>query len=236
MAKSVSLWTLCLLLLASVFVLAQEENAAASANIEIIAQFPDNPFGLITNGQRNNVILSLTNKEAVDYSILSVSGQLTDREDSSKIIRNLTAIRLDTNVSSEATVEIPYTFYSEFAPGELGLTIFVDLLNGENAIRIVGYNGVVTITNPEISWWDPELLFLYVLLGTGAAGLGYLIRDAFFGGSKKTKAKKEEPTVRPTHRDEKGQMVLDESWIPQQHLRSDSPKQSPKMKKRSSRK
>ncbi|KAF7729151.1 Serine/threonine kinase [Apophysomyces ossiformis] len=208
--------------------LAQEENVAASANIEVTAQFPDNPFGLITNGQRNNVILSLNNKDAVDYSVLVVSGQITDREDNTKVVRNLTAIRVDAQVPAEATVDVPYTFYSEFAPGEHGLNIFVDLLNGENIVRIVGYSGVVSITNPEISWWDPELLFLYVLLAGGAVGLGYLIRDAFFGGSKKTKAKKEEPTVRPTHRDEKGQMVLDESWIPEQHLKNNSPKQSPK--------
>lgn len=30
--------------------------------------------------------------------------------------------------------------------------------------------------------------------------------------------KVEETTERPTHRDEKGEMVLDESWIPDHHL------------------
>lgn len=42
----------------------------------------------------------------------------------------LTALRYDLNIPAEGTVEIPYAFYSEFAPGELALTVFVDVLGG----------------------------------------------------------------------------------------------------------
>ena len=75
---------------------------------------------------------------------------------------------------------------------------------------------------------------MYIVLSAVALGVAYIINAAFFGGASPVKAKKasKEPAVKPTHRDDKGQMVLDESWIPQQQL-GKSPKQSPRAKKRS---
>ncbi|KAI8090052.1 uncharacterized protein BX664DRAFT_334581 [Halteromyces radiatus] len=233
MAKLASFWTFFLLLLTTVLVFADETTSTKDTlNIEVVAQFPDNPFGLIVNGQKNGVVLSMTNKDSVDASIIAVSGKVTLVDDESKIIRNLTALRYDTRLPSQATLEVPYEFYSEFAPGELGLTVYVDLVADEKLIRLVGYSGAITVTDPESSLLDAQLLFLYAILAAGAAGVLYVVREAFFGSSKKTPTKAaNEPTVRAAHRDEKGQMVLDESWIPEHHLK-DSPKQSPRAKKR----
>ncbi|KAJ8652148.1 hypothetical protein O0I10_012206 [Lichtheimia ornata] len=241
MAKLSSFWTLLFLVIACTSLVfaqdEQQENPIITADLDITAQFPDNPFGLIVNGQRNKVLLSVTNKEDVDYSVLAVSAKVSHPDNPDKILRNLTALRYDLNIPAEGTVEIPYAFYSEFAPGELALTVFVDVLGGEKIVRVTGYDGLITITDPETSWLDPQLIFLYIVLGAISLGVGYIIREAFFGGAKKTKTKKasKEPAVQPSHRDEKGQMVLDESWIPEHHLKN-SPKQSPRAKKRSNRK
>ncbi|KAI8344271.1 hypothetical protein BC941DRAFT_365539 [Chlamydoabsidia padenii] len=232
MAKLSSFWTLFVLLLASVFVFAQE-TTESTLNIEVVAQFPDNPFGLIVNGQKNGVILTLTNKDKLDASIVNVSGKVTLVGDESKVIRNLPGLRYDSPLVSKATLELPYQFYSEFAPGELGLTVYVDLLADGKPVRIIGYNGNITVTDPETSLLDAQLLFLYAIMAAGTLGVLYIVREAFFGGSqkKKTPTKTDETTVRAAHRDEKGQMVLDESWIPEHHLKN-SPKQSPRAKKR----
>lgn len=82
-------------------------------------------------------------------------------------------------------------------------------------------------------------LVLYAVLLAAAGGVGYIVREAFFVDAKKAKKSKkvEEVAERATHRDEKGEMVLDQSWIPEHHLNLSSPrKTSPKMKKRSSKK
>ncbi|CAO3578974.1 unnamed protein product [Absidia cylindrospora] len=233
MAKLNSFWTLLVFLFATVFVFAEEStNAENTLNVEVVAQFPDNPFGLIANGQKNGVVLTLANKDSVNATIVGVSGKVALVGDNSKVVRNLPALRYDTRLVSKGHLELPYEFYSQFAPGELALTIYVDLLADEKPIRIVGYSGNITVTDPESSLFDAQLLFLYAVLAVGAAGVLYIVREAFFGGSKtKTTPKAAEPTVRATHRDEKGQMVLDESWIPEQHLKT-SPKQSPRAKKR----
>ncbi|KAL0079974.1 hypothetical protein J3Q64DRAFT_1752084 [Phycomyces blakesleeanus] len=232
MAKLTSFWALCLALLATTFVFAQE-SVPASANLEITAEFPDNPFGLIVNGQRNKVVLDLNNKENEAYSVVSVSGRITLAEDHTKIIRNLTALRYELTIPAQTRANVPYTFYSEYTPGELGLEVFVDLQAGDKVIRVVGYSGNITVSEPESSWFDPQLLFLYAVLAAGAAGVAYIVREAYFGG-KKVKVKKDDvPVERPAHRDDKGQMVLDQSWIPEHHLKN-SPRQSPKIKKRPS--
>ncbi|ORZ22093.1 hypothetical protein BCR42DRAFT_367754 [Absidia repens] len=234
MAKFTSFWTLLVLLLSVAFVFAEEPAVNENTlNVEAVAQFPDNPFGLIVNGQKNAVVLTLTNKDAVDASIVGVSGKVTLAGDDSKVLRNLPALRYDARLVSKASLELPYEFYSEFAPGELALTVYVDLLADEKPVRIVGYSGNITVTDPESSLLDAQLLFLYAVMAAGAVGILYVVRQAFFGGStKKPSAKKAaEPTVRAAHRDEKGQMVLDESWIPEHHLKN-SPKQSPRAKKR----
>ncbi|SAM07679.1 hypothetical protein [Absidia glauca] len=223
----------------AMLVFAQETTTEeATLNVEVVAQFPDNPFGLIVNGQKNGVVMTLTNKDAVDASIVGVSGKVTLVGDDSKVLRTLPGLRYDSPLVSKATVELPYQFYSEFAPGELALTVYVDLLADGKPVRIVGYNGNITVTDPETSLLDAQLLFLYAIMAAGALGVLYIVREAFFGGSKKKttasplSTKAAEPTVRAAHRDEKGQMVLDQSWIPEHHLKNSSPKQSPRAKKR----
>ncbi|CAO3595722.1 unnamed protein product [Absidia cylindrospora] len=235
MAKFTSFWTLLVLLLSVAFVFAEEPAVNENTlNVEAVAQFPDNPFGCNdwkwTKECRG---VDIDKQRCCNASIVGVSGKVTLVGDDSKTLRNLPALRYDARLVSKASLELPYEFYSEFAPGELALTVYVDLLADEKPVRIVGYSGNITVTDPESSLFDAQLLFLYAVMAAGVVGILYIVRQAFFGGStKKPSAKKAaEPTVRAAHRDEKGQMVLDESWIPEHHLKN-SPKQSPRAKKR----
>ncbi|KAI9487791.1 MAG: hypothetical protein EXX96DRAFT_554652 [Benjaminiella poitrasii] len=234
MVKIASLWTLGLTLVAGLVSAQTSDNVAT--DVEVTAQFPDNPFGLIVNGQRNKVILDIANKEKTPYTVFAVSGHVSKADDYSKIIRNLTATRYGKVLEAGSTLQIPYNFYSEYAPGEHSLTVFVDLLTEQTVSRIVGYNGTITVTDPEGSWFDLQLIVLYAVLLAGAAGVAYIIREAFFADAKKSKKrtkKIEESAEKPTHRDEKGEMVLDQSWIPEHNLNLKSPKKtSPKPKKR----
>lgn len=92
----------------------------------------------------------------------------------------MTATRYGKALAAGATTQIPYNFYSEYAPGELGLTVYVDLLLQvsrrkkkrrvnlrllinfflkikDKVSRLVGYNGTITVTDPEGSWFDIQL-------------------------------------------------------------------------------
>ncbi|KAI8061716.1 hypothetical protein BC940DRAFT_309911 [Gongronella butleri] len=237
MAKlSLSFWTLCVLLLASVFVFAEEAKQPSPPELEISTKFVDNPLNLIINGQRNNLEVMIKNNEKHEVALMAVSGSLTvPGED--KIFRNLTAVRYTHVITPGQNASVRYNFYSEFNPADYQVEINVDVLAGENYFRVNGFEGVVSVIDPEASLLDPQLLFLYVILAAAAAGVAYLIREAYFGGAtkKKTSAKKNEVVEKAAHRDEKGNMVLDQSWIPDHHLKS-SPSQSPRVKKRAGRK
>lgn len=107
------------------------------------------------------------------------------------------------------------------------------------------FDGICTTSRPTLLLCDTKLiyftisLFLYVVLAAILAGVGYIIQQAFFGsaGKKSKKSKKTTEKAAPvSHRDESGNLVLDESWIPEQHLKkASSPKQSPKTRKRTTR-
>ncbi|CAO3673974.1 unnamed protein product [Rhizopus stolonifer] len=211
------------LLFAFNYAFAQETTLA---QLEVTAEFPSNPFGMIVNGQRNEIVLDIHNKEKTPLTVYAISGQVTKVDNFSTVIRNLTATHYGNLLAADSSLQIPYQFYSEYIPGEHGLIIHVDLLSGESISRVVGYNGTVTVIEPETTLFDIQLLFLCVVLLAGAAGVGYLIRNAFFADAKKVKKTKkvEESAERPTHRDDKGEMVLDETWIPEHHLGLNKPK------------
>lgn len=109
---------------------------------------------MIVNGQRNKVVLDIVNKEKTPYTVFAVTGQVSNADDYTKVVRNvsrprgfynrgdkvrrrnlmhfafhqLTATRYGKALEAGKNLQIPYNFYSEFAPGEHGLTVFVDLL------------------------------------------------------------------------------------------------------------
>ncbi|CAO3659918.1 unnamed protein product [Umbelopsis ramanniana] len=241
MAK-VQLWSSLLaifLLVATVF--AQDAGKETDAGaIDIYGEFPNNPFGIIVNGQKNKLNVYFDNQADVTYTVNYISGALVKADDFSTIVRNLSVYKYDLTIPAKQKVAIPYQFHSEFAPQDLGLTVIIDFSDSNKTpLRGIAYNGTVTVTDPEHSIFDVQLLFLYVVLAAILAGVGYIIQQAFFGsaGKKSKKSKKTTEKAAPvSHRDESGNLVLDESWIPEQHLKkASSPKQSPKTRKRTTR-
>lgn len=226
-------------LLFSSLVFAKATTDEESRPIDIYGEFPNNPFGIIVNGQKNKLNVYFDNQADEAYTVNYISGALVKPDDFSAIVRNLSVYKYDLTIPAKQKIAIPYQFHSEFSPQDLGLTVIIDFSDAKkNPVRGIAYNGTVTVTDPEHSIFDVQLLFLYVVLAGILAGVGYIIQQAFFstpGKSKKTK-KTAEKSVPAKHRDESGKMVLDESWIPEQHLKQgSSPKQSPKTRKRATR-
>lgn len=192
----------------------------AAAPVEITSSFPDNPFSLITNGQQNKLQVTFDNKGTEAYTIDVVSGAFFDT-DFTQVVRNLTAFKYGVPVPAMDHIDVPYSFYSEFKPQELGLLIIVDFSDeAKNRFRGVAYNGTVSIVEPAQSLLDPQLLFLYVLLAGMLVGAGYLIKQAFFPDSPQARRQKKNKAKKVV--EEKVQLApggYDESWIPEHHLK-----------------
>lgn len=113
-----------------------------------------------------------------------------------------------------------------FRPREIGLTVWVNLAEtGTNDIhRITALNQTVSIVEPQQSWFDLRLVFLYLIMGTALLGGAYAAYNAFLGPKK---------TRRGTTRTVKKAVVVpsetkpypevkpyEEEWIPAHHLKS----------------
>lgn len=150
-------------------------------------------------------------------------------------MKNSTALRYNVPLVSGANFSAPYTVHSEFRPQELGLTVWVNLVEQgttNTVSQITALNQTVSVVEPPSSWLDPSLLFLWLIIGSALAGGAYAVYSTFFvdkskkgkRGVKKTKAvvvnEKTEnyPNVKP----------YEEDWIPAQHLKS----RASKLKKR----
>ncbi|OZJ06825.1 hypothetical protein BZG36_00258 [Bifiguratus adelaidae] len=208
------------------------------ADVEISASFPNNPLQHVVNGERNKMVVSVTNNEKLPVTVNYIYGAFVDADDFGKIVRNLTVFKYDKQIEHNQTVDINYLFYSEFAPQEMGMTIVVDLSDSNsNKFNAIGFNGTVSIVEPQASIFDIQLLFLYVMLAGALGGIGYMIYRAFLGGSskktKKTKKMVTEPTEKAPLVDSQGNPVnYDEAWIPQHHLKPKGSTSNANVKKR----
>ena len=99
---------------------------------------------------------------------------------------------------------------------------------------VTALNQTVSVVEPAATWYDPQLLFLYVLLTTAFASGIYYAYNTFWApppkksGSRRAKAKAVVPA------DTKDQAYpnvkpYEEDWIPAEHLKA----RQTKLKKRS---
>jgi translocon-associated protein subunit alpha len=126
-----------------------------------------------------------------------------------------------------------------FRPQDIGLTVWVNLAEpGSTALHsITALNQTVSVVEPSSSWLDPQLLFLWLLIGSALTAGAYFAYDLFLrpkgkkrgprGSGKKDKAKAVVPADQDKHAypDVK---PYEEEWIPEHHLKS----RASKLKKR----
>ncbi|KAL1921618.1 uncharacterized protein VTP21DRAFT_11334 [Calcarisporiella thermophila] len=212
-------------LLAVLFALLSTAMAADERvpDVEITGEL-ENPIGVVVNGQRNKVRVAFRNHDNKQYTIEHMSGAFVNPNNFSHIIRNITAYRYGTAVDGNTTVDVPYFFYPEFPPQDLGLTVIIDFKDPStgHTFRGVGFNSTVTVVDPEHSIFDLQLISIYLILAATAVGIGYLVKEAFFPATVASKKKKPvQPAPATTSTDSsEGSAVYDESWIPEHHLKA----------------
>ncbi|CAG8594595.1 5093_t:CDS:2, partial [Acaulospora colombiana] len=172
-----------------------------------------------------------------NYTVKLIAGALVNKDKPDEIFRNLTSSPYSALVPAMDHIDIKYTFYSEFPTQELGLVLFVFFTDEENnQFRGVGFNDTVTVVEPEQSLFDLQLLFLYVILSGIIFGIGYMIFQAFFGGTRPRKGRKRPPVSKPedqaTGASSSSDLKYDESWIPEHNLRSPAARNSSRIKKK----
>ena len=137
---------------------------SSTPDLEVHGSFGDaNPLSIVYNGQANVINLKMVNHAKSDLSIDAISGSFREVGGKERPLGNTTAAKysLVLPASSYKPVDVPYRFYSELRPQDIGFTVYVDYSDTSDLKkekhRAVAYDGTVTIKEPKGSWFDLQL-------------------------------------------------------------------------------
>ncbi|EJD49712.1 hypothetical protein AURDEDRAFT_112506 [Auricularia subglabra TFB-10046 SS5] len=212
------------LALACLLVPALAAAETTAPDVQATAAFPEsNPFHHVVNGERNAVTISVENLSDLNVTVSSVAGSV-HLADSGKLIKNLTALSYNVPLIKKGKIQVPYTFYSEFRPGDLQLKLWVEYTAPEGKHRVQAFESVVSVVEPPASLFDLKMLATYIIVAGVLGGLGYAAFLNYGPGAatSKGKGKKRAPAAEPVAADAvpvKGSGVYSEDWIPEHHLK-----------------
>ncbi|KAJ4362360.1 Increased recombination centers protein 22 [Neocucurbitaria cava] len=240
-----------------------EEPQTPNLKVAVSVSFPQSEiFGVkLINGHATEARLSITNDEPTPVGVTIVGGSLIQEvAGQSQIVRNLTAQRYSIEIPAGAEETVPYTFSTELHPQDLRLQLVTVLKDAKGAFYTVPvYNETVSIVEAPTSFFDPQILFLYLVLLGAFGGTVYFIYNTWittFFPQKKGRGKGGERAKKSSGGSKKvdpadqvavvgadgpavtsGAKAYDESWIPASHLqrpeakrvRSGTPKAKPRV-------
>lgn len=221
-------------------------SSSANLKVSVSASFPQSEiFGIkLVNGHPTQAILSVHNEEPNPITVAYVGGTLSTEvgsQMSSVVVRNLTITPLNVVIPAGQAETLTYSFSTEMHPQELRLNIFTMVTDGKDlAYSISAFNGTVSVVEAPTSIFDPQMIFLYMILGSAFLGTCYFVYNTWittFFPQKRRGGKGGERAKTSSGRSKKvdpadqvsvigadgpavtsGAKAYDESWIPVQHL------------------
>ncbi|KAM6504275.1 hypothetical protein JOM56_001218 [Amanita muscaria] len=205
------------LLVGTQTVLAQETK---EPEVVASAAFPEsNAFGLVVNGERNSMTVTVENKSDRNVTLVSIAGSLR-HPDTDILMKNLTALKVGVTLLSKVPVRVPYVFHSEFKPGDLRLNIWLDNAVDNEKFQVVAYDSVVKIVEPEFSIFDFKMISTYLIALAFLGGIGYYAYLTLLPQPKKTRTNTAtaQPST-PATATATGTVGYEEEWIADYHLK-----------------
>ncbi|KAK5681827.1 Increased recombination centers protein 22 [Elasticomyces elasticus] len=227
-----------------------EEGIAGQSpdlNVAISASFPDaEVFGVkLVNGRPTKAVLDVRNGEIEPITVLVVGGSLTTTTDPAQLLRNLTGAKYGVQIPAGESETLTYSFATEMHPQDVRLNIAAVLQDTKGAVftKMV-HNGTVSVVEAPMSWFDPQIIFLYLFLLAAFGGTCFFIYTTWIqtlfpqkrrggkGGERAKRSSGQSKKVDPadqvsvvgadgpavTSSAQLGGKSYDESWIPAGHL------------------
>ncbi|THG95232.1 hypothetical protein EW026_g6385 [Hermanssonia centrifuga] len=182
-----------------------------------VASFPEeNAFGHVVNGEKNNVFLAVENKSDRNITLQSIAGSIHHPE-TNALVKNTTALTYKVPLLGGAKIQLPYSFYSEFKPGDWRLNIWIDHTAEGEKYRVQAYDSIITVVEPEVSIFDFKMLSTYAIVIALLGAIGYYTYLSFAPQPKKRKTPAVSAPVGPVTATGAG--GYQEEWIPEHHLK-----------------
>jgi hypothetical protein len=205
-----------------------------SANLKVTASGSiahSEIFGIkLVNNQPTQAILQFNNSEPAPVTIAFILGSLNDPK-TDKVVRNLTTKAFDKQVPAGEAVSFGYSFAVEMHPQSLKLKIVAMVMDSKKAFyQVPVLTESVDVVEAPISIFDPQTIFLYLVLASTFGGTCYFIYSTWIVPllpQKKPRSGKHGKRHADTHSGgaagdssatATGSKGYDESWIPPQHL------------------
>lgn len=190
---------------------------ATEPEILVTASFPeDNPFGHVVNGEKNKISLTVENKSDRNVTLVNVAGSFHHPE-TNALVKNVSALAYGIQLLEGTKLQLPYTFHSEFKPGDIRLNVWVEHTVDNEKYRVTAYDSVVTVVEPEVSIFDFKLLSTYLMVAGLLGGLTYFAYLSFFPQTKKPRKAAVSAPVGPVTATAAG--GYQEEWIPDHHIK-----------------
>jgi hypothetical protein len=202
---------------------AEQESVESLPEVVATAAFPEtNAFNHVVNGEKNGLIITVENKSGQNVTLLNIAGALL-HPDTNVVIKNLTSQKYGMPLLENIKLQIPYQFYSQFKPGDHRLSVWLEnKADDGTTYKVEAFDTIVTVVDPELSFFDLKLLSTYAMVAGILGSLVYFAYGTFVPQAKKPRAKKTSTaavsapvgTVTAT-----GSGGYQEEWIPEHHLR-----------------
>ncbi|TCD63574.1 hypothetical protein EIP91_005213 [Steccherinum ochraceum] len=193
--------------------------ADGSTEPEIVATaafVEENVFGHVVNGESNKIFVIVENKSDRNITLESISGSFHHPE-SGALLKNTSSTSYKMPLIQGAKLQLPYQFYSEFKPGDLRLNIWLEHTAEGEKYRVQAYDSIITIVEPEGSWFDIQLWITYAIVLGLIGGGAYFTYLSFVPQPKKRKTPTVSAPVGPVTATGAG--GYQEEWIPEHHLK-----------------
>ncbi|KAF5366983.1 hypothetical protein D9758_003969 [Tetrapyrgos nigripes] len=195
-----------------------ESEEVGEQGLIAAASWPEsNPFGHVVNGEKNDIHILVENKSPKNMTLLSIAGSIKNAE-SDVLLKNLSTLSYGIALLEGVKLQVPYSFYSEFKPGDVRLNIWLEHVVDDEKIQLEVFDGIVTVVEPEGSWFDFKLISTYLVVSAFVGGLSYVAYLSFVPQQKKSKKPRtvSAPVGTVTATSAGG---YQEEWIPEHHLR-----------------
>ncbi|MCJ1365333.1 hypothetical protein MMC16_004454 [Acarospora aff. strigata] len=214
--------------------------------VQVSASFPSSEiFGVkLVNGHPTRALLSFSNNELAPISVSFIGGSLWTPDidpQGSRIVRNLTTTRYNVEIPAGQKESLSYSFATELHPQDLRLNLAAVVSDEKGTFyNIQAFNETVSIVEPDTSFLDPQIMFLYLFLLAAFAGTCYFIYNTWIstlfpqkrrggkGGERAKRSSGGSQKVDPADQVSvlgadgpavtSGAKAYDESWIPQHHI------------------
>ncbi|CDK26476.1 unnamed protein product [Kuraishia capsulata CBS 1993] len=192
----------------------------------LVKEKQSSPQDLVSleNGEVAAVEFTLKNDEDDEVTIAGVAGSFNNPV-TGDVVANVTGSKIGPiTVPSGETVTFIQNIGLDLNPENYLFVPAIYVFHQEKFMQLGARNQLVTVSDPKISVFNPQLIFLEIVLVASLAGIAYVIYSIFGKQYFESVTPKKSASAQPSAAVASGSKKLDESWIPQHHLRSASKK------------